>query len=70
MGDKKRVLVIFNTKFQEYRQFDVSMIGITKDGKWLYYDGPIDKIPSGEWEEIALYCRQSEPVRQHNKLQK
>jgi len=30
------------------------MIGITKDGKWLYYDGPIDKIPSGEWEEIAL----------------
>ncbi|NLU26444.1 MAG: D-alanine--D-alanine ligase [Hungateiclostridium thermocellum] len=70
MGDKKRVLVIFGGQSSEHEvsrisatsilkninldKFDVSMIGITKDGKWLYYDGPIDKIPSGEWEEIAL----------------
>lgn len=70
MEDKKRVLVIFGGQSSEHEvsrisatsilkninldKFDVSMIGITKDGKWLYYDGPIDKIPSGEWEEIAL----------------
>jgi len=67
MGDKKRVLVIFGGQSSEHEvsrisatsilkninldKFDVSMIGITKDGKWLYYDGPIDKIPSGEWRK-------------------
>ncbi|GAE88698.1 D-alanine--D-alanine ligase [Acetivibrio straminisolvens] len=70
MGDKKRVLVIFGGQSSEHEvsrisaasilkninsdKFDVSMMGITKDGKWLPYNGPIDKIPSGEWEQIAL----------------
>jgi len=29
------------------------MIGITKDGQWLTYDGPAEKIGSGEWQAIA-----------------
>jgi len=60
MGDKKRVLVIFGGQSSEHEvsrisatsilkninldKFDVSMIGITKDGKWLYYDGLLIKF--------------------------
>jgi D-alanine-D-alanine ligase len=29
------------------------MIGITKDGSWYVYNGEIDKIPTGKWEQIA-----------------
>lgn len=70
MNDKKRVLVVFGGQSSEHEvsrisatsilknidpdKFDVSMVGITKDGKWLPYSGSIDKIPSGEWEQIAL----------------
>lgn len=28
-------------------------IGITKDGKWLLYDGPVEKIEDGSWQAIA-----------------
>ena len=70
MEDKKRVLVIFGGQSSEHEvsrisatsilkninreKFEVVMMGITKDGKWLPYNGDIDKIPSGEWEQIAL----------------
>ncbi|HHV28454.1 D-alanine--D-alanine ligase [Acetivibrio mesophilus] len=73
MGDKKRVLIVFGGQSSEHEvsrisvtsilknidsdKFDVSMMGITKDGKWLPYSGPIDKIPSGEWEQISLKDR-------------
>ncbi len=30
-------------------KYEIVRIGITKEGKWLRYDGPVDKIPSGEW---------------------
>jgi len=30
--------------------YDVVKIGITKDGRWLLYSGPNDRIPNGEWE--------------------
>lgn len=70
MNRKKRVLVIFGGKSSEHEisrisaasiikninseKFDVFMMGITKEGKWLPYNGPIEKIPSGEWEQTAL----------------
>ncbi len=34
-------------------KFDVEMIGITKEGQWLTYEGPVNKIGSGEWEAVA-----------------
>lgn len=35
------------------RKFQVVQIGITRQGKWLLYDGPVDYIEDGSWEEIA-----------------
>jgi D-alanine-D-alanine ligase len=70
MEDRKRVLVVFGGQSTEHEvsrisatsilkninkeKFEVLMMGITKDGNWLPYNGDIDKIPSGEWEQIAL----------------
>ena len=34
-------------------KFQIVKIGITKEGKWLLYDGPTDRIEDGSWEEIA-----------------
>ncbi len=66
---KKRVAVIFGGQSSEHevsrvsaqsvienidkQKYDIVMIGITKDGKWLTYDGPTEKIGSGEWQAIA-----------------
>lgn len=33
-------------------RYDVYKIGITKDGRWLYYPGPADRMPKDEW----LHC--------------
>ena len=30
-------------------RYDVYKIGITKDGRWLYYPGPSDKMPEDQW---------------------
>ncbi|MCT4593729.1 MAG: D-alanine--D-alanine ligase [Anaeromicrobium sp.] len=35
-------------------KYEVISIGITKKGKWMIYDGPVDKIETGEWENIAI----------------
>jgi len=69
MADKKRIVVIFGGQSSEHEvsrvsaesvikninrdKFDVVMIGITKDGRWLKYDGPVEKLGSGEWQAIA-----------------
>lgn len=31
-------------------KYRVYKIGITKDGRWLYYPGPSSKMPDGSWE--------------------
>ncbi len=31
-------------------KYDPIMLGITMSGRWLLYEGPIEKIASGEWE--------------------
>jgi len=66
---KKRVAVIFGGQSSEHevsrvsaqsvienidkQKYDIVMIGITKDGQWLTYDGPAEKIGTGEWQAIA-----------------
>lgn len=30
--------------------YEIIPVGITKDGRWFLYSGPVDKIASGEWE--------------------
>jgi len=32
-------------------KFQVVQIGITREGSWLLYDGPGDKIENGSWEK-------------------
>lgn len=64
--NKKRVAIFFGGMSSEHevsrrsvesvlrnisdKKYDVVRIGITKDGKWLMYSGPIDKISNGDWE--------------------
>ena len=39
------------------------MIGITKEGNWLLYDGPVDKIENGSWQEIAEAALEADPEK-------
>jgi len=66
---KKNVVVIFGGQSSEHEvsrlsaesvirnidrnKYNVKMIGITKDGRWLSYDGPVGLIGSGEWQRLA-----------------
>lgn len=34
-------------------RFDVVMIGITREGRWLRYDGLVEALIPGEWQKIA-----------------
>ena len=31
-------------------RFDLMMLGITKDGRWFCYDGPVEGVEDGSWE--------------------
>ncbi|NLJ41582.1 MAG: D-alanine--D-alanine ligase [Clostridiales bacterium] len=31
-------------------KYNLSLIGITREGHWRYYDGPVEGIKTGEWE--------------------
>jgi D-alanine-D-alanine ligase len=69
MSNKKRIAVIFGGQSSEHEvsrvsaesvirnintdKYDVVMIGITKDGRWITYNGPVDKLGTGEWQQIA-----------------
>lgn len=69
MSEKIRVAVIFGGQSSEHEvsrvsaesviknidrnKFDVKMVGITKDGRWLYYDGPVELLGTGEWQKVA-----------------
>lgn len=78
---KKRVAIIFGGQSSEHevsrvsaqsvienidkQKYDVVMIGITKEGQWLTYNGPVEKIGSGEWQAIAeqkLLTEKQKPV--------
>ena len=36
-------------------KYDIYRIGITREGKWIEYNGSIDKIENGEWEHDECY---------------
>ncbi len=44
-------------------KYDVIPVGITKSGKWLLYDGPVDRIAGGEWEAIAEAAYAKDPAK-------
>lgn len=68
---KKKVAVIFGGQSTEHEvsrvsaasvlknisqsKYDIYPIGITKDGKWFEYNGSIDKIENGTWENDEYY---------------
>lgn len=37
--------------------FEVLPIGISKDGRWFFYSGPIEKIETGEWVADEKNCK-------------
>ncbi len=44
-------------------KYELVLIGITKSGKWLLYDGPVDRIAGGEWEAIAEAAYAKDPAK-------
>lgn len=69
MGKTVKVLVIFGGQSPEHEvsrvsagsvlkhidksRFETAMIGITKEGRWLNYSGPIEKLSDGSWQQLA-----------------
>lgn len=79
MDKKIRVVVLFGGQSSEHEvsrisaksvlenmdpnRYDIHMIGITKNGEWLRYNGDIKHLASGEWEDIARANLISESIR-------
>ncbi len=77
-GAKTRLGIIFGGKSGEHDvslmsaasvinavdkdKFDIIMIGITRGGNWLLYDGPVDRIETGEWQADAEAALASDPA--------
>lgn len=69
MNRKLRVAVVFGGQSGEHEvslmsstsiinaldkgKYEIIMIGITRQGAWKYYDGPVENIITGEWEKSA-----------------
>ena len=67
--NKKTVAVLFGGQSSEHSVSRVSAttiisnmdsekyfiipIGITKEGKWLMYNGPVENIKNGDWEKFG-----------------
>lgn len=78
--NKKTIAVLFGGQSSEHdvskvsaatvigsmntEKYYVLPIYITKDGRWLLYDGPAEKISSAGWEKFAVSCILS-PDRSH-----
>jgi len=77
MSKKINVGVIFGGKSAEHEvslmsatsiikaidkeKYNVVPIGITKEGSWMIYNGPIEEIESGGWEGISNKLLQDKP---------
>ena len=75
LADRKNVCVIFGGKSPEHdislksvtsvinnldkQKYDITKIGITKDGKWYLYTGDTAKIESGAWEKDAYFLKRA-----------
>jgi D-alanine--D-alanine ligase len=69
---KKRIAVLFGGVSQDYaaslqsaysvlcvlskEKYDIIPIGITRAGRWLFFPGDYNEIPSGEWEQNTDNC--------------
>jgi D-alanine-D-alanine ligase len=69
MESKLNVAVVFGGKSGEHEvslmsatnvinamdksKYNIHTIGITKQGKWMLYKGPVEKLQDGSWEEEA-----------------
>ncbi|MDD2269307.1 MAG: D-alanine--D-alanine ligase [Eubacteriales bacterium] len=42
-------------------KFSPILIGITKEGSWLLYDGPVENIEDGSWQKIAEAALKESP---------
>lgn len=67
--NKKNIVVIFGGQSPEHEvslnsasmiisnmneeKYYIIPIGITKEGQWLIYDGPVEHIKTGEWEKYG-----------------
>ena len=67
MSDKKRIGVIFGGRSGEHEvsllsaasvirainkdKYDLAYVGITREGQWLRYEGPVNEIESGSWQK-------------------
>ncbi len=49
-------------------KYSITMIGITKEGKWLLYDGPVEMIGNGEWRDYAELKLLAEPEKYELKI--
>lgn len=53
--------VIRTVNKMEAHPYEVVTIGITREGKWLLYDGEIENIEDGSWEGIAEKALEADP---------
>lgn len=42
-------------KAMDTKKFQIVMIGISKKGEWLLFDGPVEDIETGAWEKQACH---------------
>lgn len=77
MNDKKTVAVLFGGQSFEHEvsrvsaqsvlenldteKYNIIPIGITKEGKWIRYEGEYSDIGSGKWEAIVLKDLKNKP---------
>ncbi len=66
---EKRIAVVFGGNSSEHevsrvsaasvikaldrKKYDIVTVGVTKKGEWKLYEGPVEAIPTGEWEKTA-----------------
>lgn len=78
MSNKMRIGVIFGGQSSEHEvsrvsaqsvisnlnrdKYDIVMLGITKDGRWLSYDGPVEELASGGWQALAEAKAKAQPA--------
>jgi D-alanine-D-alanine ligase len=78
MSEKLNVAVLFGGKSGEHEvslmsatnvikamdkgKYNIYMIGITKQGKWMSYKGEVDKIADGSWEKEAAQLDREETI--------
>jgi len=78
MGEKLNVAVVFGGKSGEHEvslmsatniinamdkeKYNIYMMGITKQGKWMTYKGDVNKIIDGSWEEEAAGLDKEETI--------